>query len=325
MEVSMYKELKAKRNINDRVNQWEANLIDIVTSMFEYKGFPDTVNTEFIELYLNTFGECAIWETNDGFAVTFCSRAGSPNVNGLGKDLICTTFNGQSKTFNDFENSKEVVYIRNDKYANPDFNIEPIAEFLANADKSLKHLIINARYTPIPIAHNDIERKAIEGALNANNNDECKPQVIISDNVLSDIISESVGRETKVLNITDVSASDKIQYIHKSKDDTLRQFYNLYGMETCGSSKMAQQSVAEINSGCNSHLVIPEVRLSERKKGIDKCKEYFGWDCSVDYSICWKREEKEQEMEQEMEQVEQVEREESENEESVQSGESTGE
>ena len=300
MEISMYDELKAlrKKTIFDRVYKWENILMGIITAMFDYKGFPDTVRAEFIELYLNLFGTCAIWETKDGYAVTPCNRAGSPNTNGLGKDLICTTRNGESKVFTDFENRNDVVFFKNDKYENPDLYYENVADLLANTDKSLKHITINARYTPIPIAHNDIEKAAIEGVLNANNESECKPQAIVSENVLSEII-EGKEREIRVLNLTDVSASDKIQYIHKSKEDILRNFYNMYGMETCGGSKMAQQSVAEINSGCNSHLIIPQIRLDERKKAVQKCIELFGWGCSVDFSVCWKREEEEKEIAQE--------------------------
>lgn len=295
MEISLYNELKARKGVNCRIAQWETNLLDIITAMFSYEGLPETVRPEFIELYLNIYGSCAIWETKDGYAVTYCNRAGAPNVNGLGKDLICSTFNGETKTFYDFETSPDVVFIRNDRYENPDPNYESIAELLGHTDKSLKHIIINARYTPIPIARDNTEKMAIEGVLNVNNEAEGKPQAIVSENVLSDLM-EGNNREMRVLNLTDVTASDKIQYIHKSKDDTLRQFFNLYGMDTYGSGKMAQQSVAEINSGCNSTMIIPHIRLEERKKAMDKCALLFGWDCSVDFSKCWKREEQEREI-----------------------------
>lgn len=295
MEISLYKELKSRKGVNCRIAQWETNLLDIITAMFSYDGLPETVRPEFIELYLNIYGSCAIWETKDGYAVTYCNRAGAPNVNGLGKDLICSTFNGETKTFYDFETSPDVVFIRNDKYENPDANYESVAELLGHTDKSLKHIIINARYTPIPIARDNTEKMAIDGVLNVNNESEGKPQAIVSENILSDLM-EGNSREMRVLNLTDVTASDKIQYIHKSKDDTLRQFFNLYGMDTYGSGKMAQQSVAEINSGCNSTMIIPHIRLEERKKAMEKCAMLFGWDCSVDFSKCWKREEQEREI-----------------------------
>ena len=53
---------------------------------------------------------------------------------------------------------------------------------------------------------------------------------------------------------------------------------------------MAQQTEAEINQGCNSHMILPNVRMKNRRAGIDRCKKLFGWDCSVDFSEAWRRE-----------------------------------
>lgn len=280
--MSFYTNLKEKFKVEYRAREWESDLLSILCAMFDYKGLPDTVRPAMIEMYLNVYGECAIWKSKDGYAVTYCVRAGSPNVNGLGKDLICTTWNGQSKTFSDFENRNDVVYIKNDDFANPDFNYLPTADILKDIETSIKHIIINSRYTPIAVARDEKTAVAIKSALEQNNCGEV--QVVMSNNILEG------EQNAYVLNITDVTASDKIQYLFKAKDDTLRQFYQLYGMETCGSSKMAQQTEAEINQGCNSHMIFPNVRYKNRVEGMEKCKSLFGWDCVVDFSESWKRE-----------------------------------
>lgn len=280
--MSFYSKLKEQHKVEYRAREWESDLLSIISAMFEYEGLAETVRPEMIELYLNVYGECAIWETKEGYAVTFCTRAGSPNVNGLGSDLICTTWNGESKTFSDFEKSREVVYIKNDDYANPDYNYLPTADTLSAIDKSIQHIIINSRYTPLAIAKDKKTEMALKTALQQNNVGEV--QVIMSDNILE-------GEQSAyVLNITDVTASDKIQYLYKAKDDTLRQFYQLYGMESCGASKMAQQTEAEINQGCNSHMILPNKRYNNRVIGMTKCSELFGWDCSVKFAEAWKRE-----------------------------------
>ena len=210
-----------------------------------------------------------------------CNRAGAPNVNGLGKDLICTTGNGISKTFTDFENSREVVYIRNNKFATPDLNIAPTASILSELYTSLRHNIINARYTPIVVAHDSRAKTAIEQVLKSNNSAEI--QVVLSDNIFD-------TEKENVLNVTDVNAQDKIQYINHAHDDVLRQFYSIYGLDTCGTSKMAQQSADEINAGCNARMVLPTDRLKERQEGAKKIIDFFGVDCTVDFSEPWKRE-----------------------------------
>lgn len=277
----MFNELKEKYKKQYTDRTYEDLLLTDIASMFDWE-FSEDIDTRFIESYLLIFGECAIWRLDGKLIVSVCNRAGSPNVNGLGKDLICITGNGISKTFTDFENSREVVYIRNNKFATPDLNIEPTASILSELYTSLRHNIINARYTPIVVAHDRIAKTAIEEVLKSHNS-AAEIQVVLSDNIFD-------TEKENVLNVTDVNAQDKIQYINHAHDDVLRQFYSIYGLDTCGTSKMAQQSADEINAGCNARMVLPTDRLKERKEGAKKIADFFGVDCTVDFSEPWKRE-----------------------------------
>ena len=276
----MFNELKEKYKKQYTDRTYEDLLLTDIASMFDWE-FSEEIDTRFIESYLLICGECAIWRLDGKLIVSVCNRAGSPNVNGLGKDLICITGNGVSKTFTDFENRNDVVYIRNNKFATPDLNIEPTASILSELYTSLRHNIINSRYTPIIVARDSKVKAAIEQVLKNNNCGEI--QVVLSDNIFD------TEKET-VLNVTDVNAQDKIQYINHAHDDVLRQFYSIYGLDTCGTSKMAQQSADEINAGCNARMVLPTDRLKERKEGAKKIADFFGVDCTVDFSEPWRRE-----------------------------------
>ena len=276
----MFNELKEKYKKQYTDRTYEDLLLTDIASMFDWE-FSEEIDTRFIESYLLIFGECAIWRLDGNLIVSVCNRAGSPNVNGLGKDLICITGNGISKTFTDFENSRDVVYIRNNKFATPDLNIEPTASILSELYTSLRHNIINARYTPIVVAHDSRAKTAIEQVLKSNNSAEI--QVVLSDNIFD-------TEKENVLNVTDVNAQDKIQYINHAHDDVLRQFYSIYGLDTCGTSKMAQQSADEINAGCNARMVLPLDRLKERQESAQKISDFFGIECSVEFSEAWRRE-----------------------------------
>ena len=164
----MFNELKEKYKKQYTDRTYEDLLLTDIASMFDWT-FSEDIDTRFIESYLLIFGECAIWRLDGKLIVSVCNRAGSPNVNGLGKDLICITGNGISKTFTDFENRTDVVYIRNNKFATPDLNIEPTASILSELYTSLRHNIINARYTPIVVAHDSRAKTAIEQVLKSNN------------------------------------------------------------------------------------------------------------------------------------------------------------
>lgn len=285
--MSFYSNLKEKEKRIVREISWYDTLLSVLVNMFTYEGVP--VRTEFIETYCNMYGDCAIWETPWGWSVTPAERAGFPNTNGQGTDLICTTGNGKSVTFKDFENPespdyKKVVYIKNDRLANPDTRFTIYADLLTEIESSIRAIVRNSRLMPIVVCKDEKTRTAVNNILDDLNLGG-KLQAVISKNLLAED-----GDGVSVINITDVGASDKIQYLYKAIDDTLRHFYNRVGMEVCGASKMAQQTTAEINAGCNSHEIIPDERLKERQRAVSECAEKFGWNCSVRYSDPWKKE-----------------------------------
>lgn len=276
----MYLDLKEKYKRQATAYAYADMLLTDISTMFEYD-VPETIDDRFIELYLLMFGECAIWEKDGALIVSYCCRAGAPNVNGLGRDLIVTTGNGTSKTFREFEKSDEVVYIRNNKYATPDLNYERTASLLTELNTSLEHNIINARYTPLIVAHDSNAKKAIETALKENNSGGV--QVVLSDNIFD------VAKE-QVLNVTDVNAQDKIQYINHAYDDIFRQFWTLYGLTISGTSKQAQMSVEEVQDGKGISMLLPYDRLKERREGMQRLSTKFGVEASVKFSEPWERE-----------------------------------
>ncbi|MBQ0111588.1 MAG: hypothetical protein KBT03_00495 [Bacteroidales bacterium] len=291
MIIYNYANIKEKRKDEIRHLSRHDMLMEIVSNMFDWKNFPSSIHTEFIEFYLLVCGECAIWENGDeGFVVSLCERAGSPNANGLGRNLICVTENGTSKTFIDFENENsedynKVVYIKNNKFATSDFYIGSTGDLMGDLDTSLKQIIINARYSPLAMARNKKVADLISDSYKGIENGAL--HCVYTEGGLLD----GEEKPVEIVQITDPDMSDKIQYLTKAQDDILRSFYNYYGMDISGGTKLAQQSVEEINAGGNSAMIVPTGRLEERQKAVDKCNKLFDWNCSVEYSKCWTREE----------------------------------
>ena len=268
-------------------------------SMFEYvhEGTDDPfeeIKTNFLELYLICIGNAAIIDTKEfkiagtndpekGVIVCRVERAGSPNPNGLGRDLICTTDDGRVVTIKNFETEgkDKVVYFRNNAYAFPDFTIGESGDILAEIQKSKRHNIINSRLTPIVIAKDAKAKTAIEKALKENNAGSYA--VVLSDNITSE------GEEF-VLNVTDVANQDKIQYLNHAYDDEFRHWYNLHGLDITGASKQAQQTEAEVSSGVNSRKILPFAMLAERKAAVKRMNALYGFDCEVRFSKPWRDE-----------------------------------
>lgn len=269
-------------------------------TMFEYvdkeTGEPfDAARMEFVELYNMTQGACAVIDSKEfgvgtgtnnpemGLLVTFANRAGSPNSNGLGRDLICITGDGRSVTIRDFETEgkNRVAYFKNNAYAFPDFTIGESGDIMAEIQKSKRHNIVNSRLTPIVVVKDAKAKSAIEKALAENKSGSYA--VVLSDNIFSE------GQEF-VLKVTDVKDQDKIQYLNHAYDDELRHWYNLHGLDVTGASKQAQQSVEEVSSGLNSRKILPYAMLAAREKAVAHMNEIFGTNCEVRFSKAWRLE-----------------------------------
>ena len=61
----------------------------------------------------------------------------------------------------------------------------------------------------------------------------------------------------------------------------------MYGMAYSQSTKQAQQSIEEVHSENKISWIIPNDRLNERQKFIDKYNKVFKRSASVDFSQAW--------------------------------------
>lgn len=289
---------EANKKVMDIISYNDMLLLS-AAAMFEYvhenSGEPfEDFRTEFIDLYNAMFGNGALIDSKEfatagtanpetGILVVMAERAGAPNANGLGRDLICTTRDGRNVVIKDFETTgrDRVVYFKNNKYAYPDFTIGESGDILAEIQKSKRHNIINSRLTPIVIAKDAKAKKGIEKALEENKSGSYA--VVLSDNIITE------GQEF-VLKVTDVQDQDKIQYLNHAYDDEFRHWYNLHGLDITGASKQAQQTEAEVSSGVNSRKIIPYEMLREREKMAKRVNELYGLDLKVQFSKPWRLE-----------------------------------
>lgn len=277
----MYRELKEKSKDLYRYSTAEDLLLEMLAEMFSYSC--DDFHMEYAELYLNAFGECAFWMLDGELIVTRCQRGGTPDVHGYGTVLICTTLNGVVKEFDNFMTRDDVVYVKNNKFATHEGLLEQTADLFAEIDKSIKYNIRNSRLKPIVRGTDRKTVKALELALSEDRDD--KDYITI---VSGNILEGEAGLD--VYHVTDVKDQDKIGYLTRAREDLFRIFLNTYGIDTCGSTKMAQQTETELNAGCNSRLIIPLQKLEERKKGIDEINKKFGKSWSVAFAEPWVRE-----------------------------------
>ena len=295
--------MKEKRQKAYRIKSYDEVLSNTIISMFTYKGLPDELlnRQNEIEEILLYKGACAIWKINkeiagsipttylDQYVVSEVSFTDDPDVYGMGANCICTLDNGIIANFKDWRNNPDIVVIFNNSNYSPDMNIGRFSDMLAELEVSLKLNILFARMYPMPVASTTKIQKAIETAIENMRNG--KVATVLNEDALSQYVSDTANGAgaagINTINLTAVEKSQYIQYLAKFRDDLMRWFYSLYGMNSQGSSKMAQQTVDEVNQDNNASMIIPHDMLRMRQNGIDELNKKFGWDAEVSFSECW--------------------------------------
>lgn len=238
-----------------------------------------------IEKILITNGCCGITKVNDKFVVGVASYL-SNGTYGIGTDVKITTFgeiDGDKGLVLDRKIGVDCVIIFNNNTHSPDLDLCVYANTLCEIDKSLDALIKNSRIHPIPIAKNREQKAQISKAIE--DNDKGITSTILSENVLSDLMGEDKG--INILNITDVNASDKLQYLSLYYNDILRRFYTKYGHVMQNNGKLAQQTRDEVNDMSLISFIEPLTKLANRQQGYDCLNKLYGTTFNCAFSETW--------------------------------------
>ena len=267
-------------------------------SMFEYGNLPDTVDPFYIEEYLQSGepqGYIAWWrlnasETSPGFPegsliVSSASLGTDLNPYGEGTEVIAVTANGKERRFRS-RYDDDVVIGFNNILKTPCYDIEVDAETLSEVDISLLYLIHYTRLYPIFKAADEKKRDKIITAFK--NMEVGKPLTIIDQPLLEELGIETQSIKTETL--TNPELAKVIQFTSKLREDIKRWHFTKYGQTINSSSKLAQETVDEVNGAVSASLIIPLSMLAARRAMIDEVNRKFGTDITVDFSGAWRAE-----------------------------------
>ena len=272
---------------NKLVNKkaWLLSLLQNVSSMFVRDGLPDSVDPRIIEPILLLYGCGAYVKEGDKTIFGICQTCGMPNRYYIGKDAIVTAGGGYCETFKDWEENPDIVVCWNTPNRLSDLQIFRSANELNEIDISLMCNLIYSRLYPIGVANDDKTRVKIEQLFE----DMLvgKFAAITSENILNSVATGKTEPGIGVVNLTDVSVSDKIQYLAKYHDDVLRWFYSFYGQNVQATSKLAQESVAESTSGEGVSMILPHTMYHERQRECEQLKKKFGYTVTCEFSEPW--------------------------------------
>lgn len=268
--------------------------------MFEYKNLPNEIKnrSQFIELYLMHDGVCGFgkWKStnpaiNDTYGFCIGNPSGEPDPYNIGTDFVGAA--NQSEMYGSLSDAPtmgkklgdDVVLCYNNSFMCPDLEIRWFAELLTEIDISIRVLVLNARACKVSKVSSSIEQAKLQECFNST--EDGKPHVYFSDDTVEKLLTGE-DELNNVMDLTDATLSDKIQYLVKLKDDVERWFHTDYGHSMDTSGKLAQQSVEEINKSAGIAYITPNDMLNCRKKFVDEINETFGLNIEVDFSESWK-------------------------------------
>lgn len=279
--------MKEKSQKAYRIKSYDEILTNILISMLVYRNYPEELTNcmQFVELYRIIEGAAAIFKYEDKYVVGHVNFGGKPDHYGIGMDAICSLDDGIVITFEDWRNNPDVgIFFCNSTFM-PDMSIGRFSDAFAELEVSLKLNVLFSRMYPIPVASDNKTKSAIEESIK--NAMDGKISSILSPDALSKYVEGSTSTGIETVNLTDVEKSRYIQYLAKYRDDLLRWFLSQYGMNSQGSSKLAQQTVDEVNQDNNASMIIPHDMLRQAQYGCDMCNDKFGWNLEVSFSECW--------------------------------------
>lgn len=288
----LFSELKPKQKTFLTEISYQDVLAEYVLGMLDYPNFPVEIEyVRYLDFLLLKEGKAALYKSSywGRWVIGNVSFEGI-DLNEYGELQDAHVFDraGHDELFKDWLNSQECFVFFNNRNHTPDINIPRYADLLAKIDISLNANIVNSRMSPIVVAKDNNTKNQLAEIIKQNHDGHT--EVITSPNILND-----AGDDITVVNITDVNASDKIQYLLHAKDDLTREFLNLYGLHITGTGKMAQQSVEEITGSNNAALVIPYEMMKARNDTLERFNAITGLNVVCQLSKSWEREEAEAE------------------------------
>ena len=279
--------LTAKQKKFLRENQIFINLLLFLSSMFEYKGMSENINTDFIEFYLALTPRacCGVYKNNKGREILgYATEGGILNEYGIPEMFNINTLNQNNKQ-GAVDGVNAAICWNNKTHTSDMIQLSRFTELFNLVDTAQKCLIRYARLFPVFEVENQQIKNQIDEALK--NADNGEPFTYVNKGLSK--IGIDGEPNMKILQLGDVSAVEKMQYLSTYHNDLLRRFFTMYGMNYSQSMKQAQQSIEEIHSDINVSWIIPDDRLKQRRKFIDTYNEVFGHNATVEYSDAWKK------------------------------------
>lgn len=274
-----------KRQVLETITLNRAYLWDMenqLFSMFDYSNLP--FRKEFLEWELQRLGFVAIGKDADNEIVvgsliwTEYDKYGMPKV---GSDVELWTKFGYRMSG---KLGTDIILGFNNPIRTPELTLPFFADLFTEIDKSIKANVKISRVSSVPLAKDDKTKKALDGILTDIESGVTK--TIASELNFDNLINDDKDI-VKMLHLTQPEQIERVQYLSKLWDDTLRRFWCKYGVSMNTNGKMAQVNEMELQGNEEYSHITPYTMLESRKELVELCNKTFGTEITVDFGKAW--------------------------------------
>lgn len=250
-------------------------------SVLEYKGLPETLPAEYLLGYQLCNGTVGVGRI-DGVEGIYCAPGGyCGEYNGYYPDHYRACVLGKGDLYGKAGEDIAVGWCNSTR--TPELDIFLTADILHEVDVSEKIVTIYTRLLRIPKAKSDAEQTAIESAIQSLIDGNIK--AVASDNTLTDVLSEiSGGSGDNFVDLIDPDRIDQLQYLCQYRDNVLKRFMQRRGHPMQITSKLAQQTNAEMHGADSYSMIHPLELLKYQKRLCEDINRIFGLETSVELS-----------------------------------------
>lgn len=259
------------------------NLFNVLQSMFEWNGLPDTIMQEQLESVLISNGSVGVGKYGSELWCGYGSYCG--DVRGFLPSEYQFAVQGVGDVRGNWKDEISVGW--NNATFTPDLLLMQYSSILTEIDTSEKCNLLFSRLLRIPKVKDQKEKIQMEEAIQ--NILDGKITALASDNLhdIRDVLDRGYMKDDNFLDLCDTRDVDKLQYLAQYRENILKRFFQMYGISSQVTTKVAQQNNDEIHANDDVSMTLFMQRFKYRKKLAEDMNQKFGLNVSVKLSDAW--------------------------------------
>lgn len=239
--------------------QYYRRLVEISLSQFEWVGFPESVDTRYLELALFAEGKAIFFRDEVlGYLTLRCSVGGKLNVYRIPKSRRAISENGYNKQLTDEDS---VIIYNNFLRTNSMLDVEMYAKRLYNIDRTID-VNVNAQKTPILIQCDEDKRLTMKNAYMKYEGNE---PVIYGDNNMS-----PTGIKVFTTGAPYVAGN-----LYELRTKIWNEAMTFQGIANVGDEKKERMITEEVQTSQGAVLAYRYSRLEPRKQAARQINAMF--------------------------------------------------